>query len=114
MAGKVGNRRIQEKAEATMMERYVWAGVVMFIAILASATALIALGRSAELERLALLAAQGAGFLVNFWLIHRSSKSTQDHVREDVKNGMVEVAKAAGIREAHSVGEAIDREREQT
>jgi hypothetical protein len=70
------------------MERYVWAAVVAFIATLAAATALILGGKSAELERFALLAAQGAGFLLNFYLVFRSNKNTEKRIRETVDNGV--------------------------
>jgi hypothetical protein len=77
------------------MERYVWAAVVVFIAVLAAATALILGGRSAELERFALLIAQGAGVLLNFAVLYRANKNTENRVRHDIQNGVKEAGEAA-------------------
>jgi hypothetical protein len=70
------------------MERYAWQATIGFVAILAAATAMIVAGRSAELERFALLAAQGAGFIINFYLVLRSNKNTEIRVQNSVDNGV--------------------------
>jgi hypothetical protein len=72
------------------MERYVWAIVVMFVAVLGFVAALILGGRSEELSRFGLLVAQGVGFLANFYLIFRSNKNTENRVRHDVQNGVAD------------------------
>jgi hypothetical protein len=72
------------------MERYVWAGVVVFVATLAAATALILGGRSAELERFAILAAQGIGLIINFVLVYRANRNTENRIRKDINGGIHE------------------------
>jgi hypothetical protein len=85
------------------MERYVWAIVVMFIAVLGFAGALILGGRSEELERFGILVAQGVGFLANFYLVFRSNKNTENRVRSTVQDG-VKDAVAQGLESAAQVG----------
>jgi hypothetical protein len=84
------------------MERYVWAAVVTFITLIIAATALIIAGRSAELERLVILGAQGAGFLINFYLVFRSNKNTEIRMQHTVENGVQEAVRT-GIETAANI-----------
>lgn len=75
------------------MERYVWAAVVVFLGIIGAATILIATNHGADLQRFAILFAQGVGFLINFYLVFRSNKNTEIRVRRTVENGVQEAVK---------------------
>jgi len=70
------------------MERYVWAIVVLFIAVLGFTAALILGGKSEDLERFGILVAQSTGFLANFYLVFRSNKNTENRVRQTVEDGV--------------------------
>jgi hypothetical protein len=100
----VGIRRGDDK----LLERYVWAAVVIFISVIAACTILIATNHGAELQRFAILIAQGVGFVINFWLVFRSNKNTEIRVRNTVEDGVRDAVQTGIDSAVKKVAESND------
>lgn len=76
------------------MDRYVWAAVVIILALILSGTVLIVTNHSDDAKSAALLVAQGIGFLANFYVSTKAARRAQDNVSEKMDKKIDEVKEA--------------------
>ncbi len=63
-----------------MSRTYLFAAVAVFGLFLAFASVLIVTNHAEDLRAFLIICAQGIGFLLNFWLIHRNSTAQKEDI----------------------------------
>jgi hypothetical protein len=85
------------------VERYIWAATILLVAIIASGTVLVMTGHSGDVRSLAILTAQGIGFVLNYYVAWRASQNTTNRVSRAVHESKEEVKEAVnGIGKSSS------------
>ena len=89
--------------------KLIWPVLILIVVVIFSLTVLTVLGKGPEVRGASILVAQGAGFLLQFWVTHRETRDAKEATRE-VKDEVSTPNHSASIgEESARQSEVIDQ-----